>query len=411
MKRVILSLLFLSVLNTVAFSQWNTPANSKQEEIEATQRRIEAELRAKRKQLLDQKKKMMEEQGATSSETKANQPINAKIEIRTDPYPGFEEEAEQIKKDAQLRAGQSSSSRKEGINTMETINKFQELIDKAKNQMANTGKEIEESKATIAALSLELENYKLMLLQAEDSIINLNFTLLNKESELIQKSQASPYSFLEKPLNFFLVVASLIGLIAFSIWMYMLSIKYKVKAEESNTENTLLKSTVEKLEEEQESILKANRQLEEQNLKMESQFSKLQQNPFQRSYEDDQLLKETLKSRNTILMAEIRDKAEIEKCYSEEEIHSTLNFYFNEFDKLIQPFQINKINNSQHVYLCCSGSPEANDAKAIDLVKAALELQKAANRIQKAREMRKEPAFEMWIGVHSGTEVVKALGL
>jgi len=90
-----------------------------------------------------------------------------------------------------------------------------------------------------------------------------------------------------------------------------------------------------------------------------------------------------------------------EKC-TPEELVEELDTCFRAFDAIIEKHGIEKIKTIGDAYMCASGLPDTNPEHAINLVKAALEMQ--------AFMKGNQGPFTMRLGIHSGSVVAGVVG-
>ncbi|MBE7413536.1 MAG: PAS domain S-box protein [Leptospiraceae bacterium] len=85
-----------------------------------------------------------------------------------------------------------------------------------------------------------------------------------------------------------------------------------------------------------------------------------------------------------------------------------LNYYFNEFDKIIGKYRLEKIKTIGDSYMCAAGVPEENKGCAVDVVLAAIEMQ----RIVKKQTATKSEGLQwkLRIGINTGNVVAGVVG-
>ncbi|TGK17732.1 adenylate/guanylate cyclase domain-containing protein [Leptospira stimsonii] len=84
-----------------------------------------------------------------------------------------------------------------------------------------------------------------------------------------------------------------------------------------------------------------------------------------------------------------------------------LDFYFSEFDKIIEKHGLEKLKTIGDAYMCASGLPKPSPSHAIDLVNAAWEIQEFMNRLKRTKG---DAAWELRIGINSGPLMAGIVG-
>ncbi|MDP1881034.1 MAG: adenylate/guanylate cyclase domain-containing protein [Parachlamydiaceae bacterium] len=95
---------------------------------------------------------------------------------------------------------------------------------------------------------------------------------------------------------------------------------------------------------------------------------------------------------------------------SPHQLIQVLNYYFEEFDKIIDIYQMERIKTIGDGYMCVAGVPTEDNSHAVHCVMAALEIQKF---IKKSKRKSKEKFGVTWdarIGIHSGPIVAGVIG-
>jgi PAS domain S-box-containing protein len=100
----------------------------------------------------------------------------------------------------------------------------------------------------------------------------------------------------------------------------------------------------------------------------------------------------------------------IEEMPFDELVH-TIDFYFEAFDRIIEKHEVEKIKTVGDAYIFAAGLPVPNHGNPLLATEAALDIQAEVNKINKARREKKEPCFEVRIGIHSGPVVAGVVGI
>ena len=90
-----------------------------------------------------------------------------------------------------------------------------------------------------------------------------------------------------------------------------------------------------------------------------------------------------------------------------QDLVAELHTCFKLFDEIIGRYNIEKIKTVGDAYLAVSGLPSPNPLHAVEVVKAAIEMR---NVIAARRKQLGDQAFDMRIGIHSGTVIAGIVG-
>ena len=94
-----------------------------------------------------------------------------------------------------------------------------------------------------------------------------------------------------------------------------------------------------------------------------------------------------------------------------DELVKDIHYYFSEFDKIIERYQVEKIKTIGDSYMCAAGLPLSRKDHAIDAVKAALAIRDFMQKDQQKRQKRGLTPLEIRIGLHSGAVVSGVVGI
>lgn len=112
----------------------------------------------------------------------------------------------------------------------------------------------------------------------------------------------------------------------------------------------------------------------------------------------------------TVMFADFIDFTRVSEKVSAELLVGELNYCFSAFDTILQKHKIEKIKTVGDAYLCASGLPILTYTHAVDMVTAALEMKNFILDRQKEKEGKGEIAFEVRIGIHTGSVVAGIVG-
>lgn len=115
--------------------------------------------------------------------------------------------------------------------------------------------------------------------------------------------------------------------------------------------------------------------------------------------------------RATVLFADIKNFTGTAEKMSPENLVAEIDFYFQNFDKIIGRYKIEKIKTMGDAYLCVGGLPVPDTDNAIHIVSAALEIQKFVGEVKEERMKKGQMYFEIRVGIHSGPLVAGIVGL
>ena len=106
----------------------------------------------------------------------------------------------------------------------------------------------------------------------------------------------------------------------------------------------------------------------------------------------------------TVMFTQISEKL------SPEELVKKLEYCFTEFDNICERNNLEKIKTIGDAYMCAGGIPVANTSNPKDAVKAGLEMQQFMKEWKAHQEKIGEPAFELRLGIHTGSVVAGVIG-
>jgi class 3 adenylate cyclase/tetratricopeptide (TPR) repeat protein len=113
----------------------------------------------------------------------------------------------------------------------------------------------------------------------------------------------------------------------------------------------------------------------------------------------------------TVMFTDFKGFTHISERLSAKELVAEIDLCFKAFDHIIAKYSIEKIKTIGDSYMCAGGLPVPNKTNAIDIVRAAIEIQEfMLDHLQQRKEARKE-LFEIRIGVHTGPVVAGIVGI
>jgi adenylate cyclase len=125
-----------------------------------------------------------------------------------------------------------------------------------------------------------------------------------------------------------------------------------------------------------------------------------------KGYADAQLIQHV-----TVLFTDFKGFTALSEILSPQDLVSEINVCFSAFDHIMGKHNIEKIKTIGDAYMAAGGLPTANDTHAIDVVRAALEIQEFMLDLAEKKKAKNEPFFEIRIGVHTGPVVAGIVGV
>lgn len=92
------------------------------------------------------------------------------------------------------------------------------------------------------------------------------------------------------------------------------------------------------------------------------------------------------------------------------ELVNQLDWYFNEFDKIISKYSIEKIKTIGDAYMCVCGVPDSVKEDALQMTLAATEIILFMEKEKKRNIRAGKPFWELRIGIHTGPLVAGVVG-
>jgi adenylate cyclase len=125
-----------------------------------------------------------------------------------------------------------------------------------------------------------------------------------------------------------------------------------------------------------------------------------------KGYADAQLIQHV-----TVLFTDFKGFTALSEILSPQDLVSEINVCFSAFDHIMGKHNIEKIKTIGDAYMAAGGLPTANDTHAIDVLRAALEIQEFMLDLAEKKKAKNEPFFEIRIGVHTGPVVAGIVGV
>jgi len=113
----------------------------------------------------------------------------------------------------------------------------------------------------------------------------------------------------------------------------------------------------------------------------------------------------------TVMFTDFKGFTQISEKLSPAELVAEIDTCFKAFDSIITKHNIEKIKTIGDAYMCAGGLPVANKTHAVDVLKAALEIQQFIQQHIINRKKENKEVFEIRIGIHTGTVVAGIVGV
>ncbi len=113
----------------------------------------------------------------------------------------------------------------------------------------------------------------------------------------------------------------------------------------------------------------------------------------------------------TVMFTDFKDFSKISEKLSPSELVSELHTIFEAFDNIIHNHTIEKIKTIGDSYMAAGGLPVPNHTNAVDIVRAAIEIQQFMLNHNRQRASENKPVFEARIGINTGPVVAGIVGV
>lgn len=113
----------------------------------------------------------------------------------------------------------------------------------------------------------------------------------------------------------------------------------------------------------------------------------------------------------SVLFTDFKGFSMIAEQMDAAELVSEIDYFFKEFDRIIQRHGIEKIKTIGDAYMAVGGLPVKNKTHASDVLHAALEIRDFIEKTKKKNAQLGKQIFEVRIGIHTGNVVAGIVGL
>lgn len=112
----------------------------------------------------------------------------------------------------------------------------------------------------------------------------------------------------------------------------------------------------------------------------------------------------------TVFFSDFKDFTKIAQQLEPEQLVAEIDFCFRHFDAIIEKYGLEKIKTIGDAYMCTAGMKGDHKSAAINMVKAALEIQEFIQSHSEQLHRENRPAFEARVGLHTGPVVAGIVG-
>jgi class 3 adenylate cyclase len=109
----------------------------------------------------------------------------------------------------------------------------------------------------------------------------------------------------------------------------------------------------------------------------------------------------------SVLFTDFKGFTTIASKMKPSELVRELDFYFSEFDKIIERYGLEKLKTIGDAYMCAGGLPKVSTTHAVDLVNAAWDIQEFMKELKLERG---DSAWDLRIGINSGPLMAGVIG-
>lgn len=113
----------------------------------------------------------------------------------------------------------------------------------------------------------------------------------------------------------------------------------------------------------------------------------------------------------TILFTDFKDFTAASSTMTATDLVAEINACFEAFDRIVEKHRIEKIKTIGDAYMCAGGLPGSGKGSVKNTVLAALEMQEFMIQRKEHKRIKEIPAFEMRVGIHTGSVVAGIVGV
>jgi class 3 adenylate cyclase/ligand-binding sensor domain-containing protein len=112
----------------------------------------------------------------------------------------------------------------------------------------------------------------------------------------------------------------------------------------------------------------------------------------------------------TVMFIDFEGFTRVAEELAPEDLVAEIDFCFRAYDQVMENYGLEKIKTVGDAYLCVGGLPGAELRSAVQIVRAALDIQEFMKRMRKERSLQGLPFFRCRIGIHTGSIVAGIVG-
>ncbi len=112
----------------------------------------------------------------------------------------------------------------------------------------------------------------------------------------------------------------------------------------------------------------------------------------------------------SVLFTDFKGFTKYSETLSPQDLVNTVDYYFSNFDAIIQKYGLEKIKTIGDAYMCAGGLPFPEADHAVKTVTAALEILDFVNSVKENPPTHISSSFEVRIGINSGPVVAGVVG-
>jgi adenylate cyclase len=113
----------------------------------------------------------------------------------------------------------------------------------------------------------------------------------------------------------------------------------------------------------------------------------------------------------SVLFTDFKGFTQLSEKLTPSQLVAAIHECFSEFDKIVGKYGVEKIKTIGDAYMAAGGLPTPNKTHALDVVKAAHDIQVFMVKLAEEKKAKGEPFFEIRIGVHTGPVVAGIVGI
>ena len=112
----------------------------------------------------------------------------------------------------------------------------------------------------------------------------------------------------------------------------------------------------------------------------------------------------------TVMFVDFKDFTIISNNLTPEDLVSSIDLYFETFDRIEGEDDIEKIKTVGDAYLCAAGLPIPNTKNPVEMVDVAFKFLHAVKELKEKRTAENKTTFDIRVGIHSGPLIAGVVG-